>query len=437
MNDNNPNVLVEASLRSANNYSSGGGGARFRVIYLVALAVAFLAINYQLNHRASQAISELQHSTLFYAPTSKYDDQLASYTRSQLHLHLVNMLAPGSGKIVLKYMGVSKVLNPTIYVQAHHQAFYVAGNADVANYLRPYMDRQTPYAKSRVSLAIMFLLVLAACAFSDELLTIISLMPMVGTVVLGALWGSCAMCKIGGSVIEAVLPLLGLVYMAAAATLLSLDKYATRLNLVILAVASAILPFAQGVLLIFFPRLCPICLTVTFIAATSLFGLLQILNGTQRKLIVVNKPAAAVLLVIIFLLFTHDSLMAMGIVKVPSNETVQQVDLVGHPISQFVGDAVIPANELIVVTIPGCEVCSKAITYLNTAKLAYTQVSTCGYLESKGCFTDPGHTFPAPLFLMTNPKGQITFQHEGWFTESSSRDHFLSQISNLEGGAKF
>ncbi len=105
MNDNKQNRLVKASSPLANNSSLGaaGGGwlvARFRVIYLVALAVAFIGINYQLNHRAAQAISELRNSTLFYAPTSKYDDQLASYAQSQLHIHLVDMLTPGSGQHV-------------------------------------------------------------------------------------------------------------------------------------------------------------------------------------------------------------------------------------------------------------------------------------------------------------------------------------------------
>ena len=95
------------------------------------------------------------------------------------------------------------------------------------------------------------------------------------------------------------------------------------------------LPFVHGVLLIYFPRLCPNCLTVTFLAATTQFGLLQILNGTQMKLIVVNKSAAALLLGVRVLLFTHDSLIAMGIVNVSSSETVQQVDLGGRPISQF------------------------------------------------------------------------------------------------------
>ncbi len=53
------------------------------------------------------------------------------------------------------------------------------------------------------------------------------------------------------------------------------------------------------------------------------------------KLIVVNKSAAALLLGVRVLLFTHDSLIAMGIVNVSSSETVQQVDLGGRPISQF------------------------------------------------------------------------------------------------------
>ena len=229
------------------------------------------------------------------------------------------------------------------------------------------------------------------------------------------------------------MPILMLLYLVFAMTLYSFPRWRHKNTYSAFLLISGLVPMVQAMLQIDEPRLCPACLTFTFVSASYFVKTVKILLGEVATSIAAPRIFRAAMLVVWLSLFLRTTAWAIGYDKSVQTRVLELPHLIGSPLTQFVKSKQLPdPGVLLVVELPGCHVCELAESDLRATRLRWQKVPLCTLLDNQSCF-EPGNVeFSAPLLLMCDSHGRIVFQREGWITPEVERRSLLGEIENVQ-----
>ena len=143
------------------------------------------------------------------------------------------------------------------------------------------LDGTSPMRLGKQALIVMAALILTVCLFKTEMGFVLPLLPVAGLVAVASLWGRCLHCQFTSTPLSVYAPLAELVYLAAGMALFTFGSIRKRWCYIAFAAISGLVPAVQSYLLTAEPKLCPACLTVTFISAVYFVCSLEALQTSR------------------------------------------------------------------------------------------------------------------------------------------------------------
>ena len=309
----------------------------------------------------------------------------------------------------------------------------VSGPAAVDQALQSITARNNPFEKAEWALAFMAGLIVLTIIFEAELAKIVSFLPILGLIAIGALWGRCLNCSSSGSTLSTLAPVFGLIYLGGGMALFSRPLLGHRWPYAFFLLISGAVPVLQACMLVSEPKLCPSCLTITFISAVYFLCTLKTLSASVLSGIVAPKGLGIAMATVLCLLLLRHSLIVGGYINAgkTTDETIPSI--VGTPFSRFVPSLLHPQPGLLyVVTLEGCSHCQQAESDLPRSGINWSKVPICTIEQRGVCFEGGKLNFPTPMLLMCDKNGRIVYQHEGWNSEPQEMMALEGQISNLQ-----
>ena len=187
--------------------------ARLLCGYLLLCLFCFAVAYFGLSRREAVELHALQNSTLFYASRDHVSTTFAASVRTHFQIRTVDLLAPGAGEVVYRLTGARKATNPTLVIPNAGGTEVVSGPAAVDQALQSITARNNPFEKAEWALAFMAGLIVLTIIFEAELAKIVSFLPILGLIAIGALWGRCLNCSSSGSTLSTLAPVFGLIYL--------------------------------------------------------------------------------------------------------------------------------------------------------------------------------------------------------------------------------
>ena len=163
------------------------------------------------------------------------------------------------------------------------------------------------------------------------------------------------------------------------------------------------------------PKLCPSCLTITFLSAAYFVSCLSTLSTSSLSGLRVPEGLRLAMGIGLCLLLGRHLLVLGGYVSAGEAKDIPIASVIGQPLSRFVPALTRPQSGLLyVVTLEGCSHCQQAERDLRQSTILWRKVPTCTVLQGGICFDGGALNFPTPMLLLCDKSGRVTYQHEGW-----------------------
>ena len=382
------------------------------LLCLLAFTLAYLSLN-GAEMKRTQAI---RSATLLYLEKDSGGRQLGEAAATQFHIHTINLSKPGASSAVERLTGSRSIVSPSLIIpQSGGPAETVSGFSAIQQVLAEVGGSVSPIKLGKRALWVMFGLILLGWAFRSEVERGAALLPILGIVAIAALWGRCLHCNTGGSTLSALTPVLGLFYLGAGFALYTAPWFSHKFFYRTFLFCSAIVAPSQAYLLTQEPKLCPSCLTITFVSAAYFFVTAQTLSQVHSRHFVLPKGFVNAIGLFLVLLYVRHCLVLGGYVQAGKSPVVQVPHIMGAPLSRFVSASIKPqAGMLYVMGEDSCSACRKAEADLNNAGIKRQEIPFCSLDSSEVCFDAKNLEFPMPLLLICDRQGRIIYQHEGW-----------------------
>ncbi len=399
------------------------------LLWLGLSAVCFLLSSLSLNIYQNNYLKTLRNSTLFYAKSDLGSDSIASWANSNFHIRTIETSEPNAGQELFHLTSLTTITSPTLVLQEGKNTIYVSGGQAVRQWFDPVISRVTPVRRARIALLVMFCIMLVACVLKEDIGKFVAYLPALGLVAVGSLRVQCLNCNSVTSWSGTIVPVLMTAYLLCGVFLFTAPRPYPKPLYQGFALLSGLIPMIQAGLQLDDPKLCAICLIFTFIASAYFLASLQLLAKGIEYSIACPKAVCAALIVMFIASGVRSVALVTGVISSKASAEIQMPRIVGNPIAKFINSGSLPApGTLLVVTLPGCHSCEAAKSALAKTQIVWKAVSICSMFSGQGCF-DPGTlNFPAPLFIMCDPQGNIGYQREGWVETAAQEESLFKEI---------
>jgi len=181
------------------------------------------------------------------------------------------------------------------------------------------------------------------------------------------------------------------------------------------------------------PKLCPSCLGITFLSAAYFVSCLSTLSSSALLGLRVPRALGWAVGIGLFLLLGRHLLVLGGYVSAGETKETVVPSVIGQPLSRYVPSLTHPEPGLLyVVTLEGCSHCQQAERDLQGGDIKWRKLPTCAIMQSGPCFDGGGLAFPAPMLLLCDKSGRITYQHEGWSDRPQDVAEIKSQLLAMQ-----
>lgn len=181
------------------------------------------------------------------------------------------------------------------------------------------------------------------------------------------------------------------------------------------------------------PKLCPSCLTITFLSAAYFVSCLSVLSSSALTGLSAPKALGRAIGVALCLLLGRHLLVLGGYVSAGEAKETTVPSIVGQPLSRYVPTLPHPEPGLLyVVTLDGCSHCQRAERDLQGGDIRWRDLPICSIMHSGACFDGGALAFPAPMLLLCDKSGHITYQHEGWSDRPQDVAEIKSQVLAMQ-----
>ena len=300
---------------------------------LVSFCVAFVG----LNRLEVRQMSQVRQSTLLYFGQDSTARALGEQARWGIGINTVDLAVPGAGATVYRLTGTHTATSPTLLLpQPDGQIGIVSGYAAVNQALAVADSSQSPVRLAKRALIVMSVIIVVVLLLRSEITSLAPFLPILGCVAVAALWGRCLHCSFGGSTLSALAPVLGLLYLGAGFVLYTVPLLSGRLYHQGFLLASALIPAFQATLLVQEPKLCPSCLTITFVSAAYFVTAVQTLASSRLQGINIPRWLSGAVAAVLVLLLVRHSLVLGGYVQAGKPATFQAPQITGSLIQRFV-----------------------------------------------------------------------------------------------------
>lgn len=395
-------------------------------------AVGFVAVSLQLHKNQENMSVVLRNATLFYAKSDTSSNQIAQWLNTNLHIHLIEASSPKAGQEVFELTGLSAINSPTLVLQRGKGAIYVSGVSAIRQWFSPILDQVKPLQRARIALMVMFCIMLLAYVLKEDVAKIISFLPILGITVVGSLQVSCLTCNMVTLWSNTFVPLFLILYLLIGLFLFSLPRpYPRRLYQFYMSI-SGLIPILQALLQLEEPKLCLICLLVTFIASCYFFASLQLCARGIENSIACPRGITIGIVGLLLVFGARSGGIVLGLVQNKEKREVTVPRIIGKPLANFISQKRPIAGTLLVVTMFKCHSCDIAVSELAKTQISWQAVPLCGAFDKGSCFDPQNENFPTPLFLICDSQGLIAYQHEGWVGTKEERDILFNEIAELQ-----
>ena len=403
------------------------------LIYFVFCLLCFVAAFIGIDHRQAAATNFLSRSTFFYSGRNYASASLAVQIANRFHIRTLDLYAPGTGNVVYRLTGAQEAASPTLVVPTQNGTEVLSGTEAVNQMLEPFSPQQSPYQKAKWALAFMAGLIILTIVFESELSAVAAYLPLLGFIAIGALWGRCLNCSVGGSLLSTFAPVAGLVYLGGGGTLFTWVSQPKRVLYIFFLCVSAVVPALQALMLVSEPKLCPSCLGITLISAAYFISCLRVLSSSILSGLRMPKALGTAMGIGLCLLLTRHLLVLGGYVSAGEVKETAVPSVIGRPLSHYVSALPHPQPGLVyVVTLNGCSHCEQAKHDLAGSGIRWRQIPICTLAQGGVCFDGGSIAFPAPMILVCNKQGRITYQSEGWGNQPQDVAEKESQLLAMQ-----
>ena len=417
-------------------YSNSGEQLANRIqilayFYLVGYCLCFLATYFTLNHVEAQQLQSLKRSVYFYSISDIKSTETAEWLNAHVGIRTLDLLSPNAGSEVHRLTGAYQASNPSLLVPVRGGIQIFSTPFAVQQELQPVLDSTGPAQLGKQALVVMAALILTVCFFRAEMGFVLPLLPVIGLVSVASLWGWCLHCSFTSTPLSVYAPLAELVYLAAGMTLFTFGNVRKRWCYVAFAVVSGLIPAVQSYMLTVEPKLCPACLTVTFVSAVYFVCSLEALRTSRLPGFTVPVWMRTALTVALAALLVRHSLVFGGYVRAGEPPETIASNLVGTPLAQTAPTIGKPVpGMLYVVTQPQCGSCDLAKRQLPAMHIAWRELPICTILTKEGCFSGGKLSFATPLLLVCDKSGRVIFQQNGWVNSKKELSGLRDQLQN-------
>jgi len=404
---------------------------RTQILACIYLTLCFLATYFTLNHIEAQQLQSLKHSVYFYSSSDIKSTETAEWLRAHVGLRTLDLLSPNAGAEVHRMTGANKAASPSLVVPVRGGIQLFSTPFAVQQALQPVLDSTGPAQLGKQALIVMAALILTVCLFRAEMAFVLPLLPVVGLISVASLWGRCLHCSFTSTPLSVYAPLAELAYLAAGMTLFTFGSVRKRWCYAAFLVVSGLIPAVQSYMLTVEPKLCPACLTVTFVSAVYFVCSLEALQTNRLPGFTVPVWMRAALTGALIALLVRHSLVFGGYVHAGEPPETIASNLVGTPLAQMAPTIGKPVpGMLYVVTQEQCGSCELAKRQLPAMHLAWRELPVCTILTKEGCFSGGKLNFATPMLLVCDKKGRIIFQQDGWVSSTREQSGLQDQIKS-------
>ena len=192
-------------------------------------------------------------------------------------------------------------------------------------------------------------------------------------------------------------------------------------------VACAGVAIVQGLLIAQYPKLCPLCLSISVL--TQLLG--QSALASKGSLIVAVPRQIAIIGVVLCIVFTTRSgLITYGALPDGYKKGREEATLLGQRIDSW-AQASHVRRQIVLVTRNGCEACESAERSMNSGRISYVHLPTCTLGLEGQCFDAHTSSFGVPMLLAVDGDGVVRGVTSGWPSSPSEQRDLVNKLNHL------
>jgi hypothetical protein len=368
-------------------------------VYVFLCLLSFSLAYVGLNCLETRQMRQVRQSTLLYYSHDSTSRAMGEWAKTHFGIKTIDLAAPDAGSEVYHLTGMRSIDNPTLLLpQSDGQVGIISGYAAVNQSLEVATSSQAPFRLAERALLVMAVLIVVALLFRSEISAFAAFLPIAGIVAIAALWGRCLHCSFGGSLLSTLSPVLGLLYLSAGFVLYTFPLLRGRFYHWIFLIISALIPSVQAVLLVQEPKLCPSCLTITFVSVAYFVTAIQTLAANHLPSMSLPRWFSGAIAAALILLLVRHTLVLGGYVQAGKTGTIQTPQITGSSIQRFVPTLTTPQAGLVYVmgenTCPSCQAAERDLTHYG---IAWRGIPFCSMVSSSFCFDAKDMQFPMPL----------------------------------------